>query len=136
MRSRGTMVAVRPLAFAAAALGASLSCGGATVIARTQDGVTVDADVPVKITATAVKPALLHLFNGYEATFVNQDSVPRTVGADVARSDQAGCVAVGVGLLQPGETRTSARLPGFAACYFRDEQRPADAAFQGVVVTH
>ena len=126
--SRGGLVA---LLAAAVAVG----CGHATAITRTQDGVTVDADVPVKIGAAAVKPALLHLFQGHVVTFVNEDRVPRTVGADAVKSDVAGCAAIGVGVLQPGEQR-SAPLPFFAACYFRDEQRPGDAAFQGVVITH
>ena len=113
----------------------AVGCGRATTITRTEGGVTTDADVPVKIGAAAVKPALLHLFQGHVVTFVNEDRVPRTVGADAVKSDVAGCAAIGVGVLQPGEQR-SAPLPFFAACYFRDEQRPGDAAFQGVVVTH
>ena len=107
----------------------------ATAITRTQDGVTTDADVPIHVGAAAVKPAVLHLFQGHVVTFVNDDRVPRTVGADAVKSDVAGCAAIGLGVLQPGEQR-SVPLPFFAACYYRDEQRPADAAFQGVVVTH
>jgi plastocyanin len=118
---------------AAAALAAA--CGGARAITRTQDGVTVDADVPVRISDAAVKPALVHLYQGHVVTFINDDRVPRTLGVDAVKSDVAGCATVGIGTLQPGEQR-SASLPFFAACYYRDEQRPAAAAFQGVVVTH
>ncbi len=129
MRSRGGLVAL----LSASAI--ATACARATTITRTQDGVTVDADVPVKIDAASVRPALLHLFLGHVVTFVNEDKVPRTVGADLVKSDVAACAAIGVGVLPPGEQR-SASLPFFAACYFRDELRPGDAAFQGVVVTH
>jgi hypothetical protein len=95
----------------------------------------IGADVPVRVTASAVKPSLLHLFNGLQATFVNEDTVARTVAVDAARSDQAGCSAVGL-VLQPGERKTTAVLPRFALCYFLDPQRPSDPAFQGLVVTH
>ena len=118
-----------------AALALAAGCGSST-ITRTQDGVSFDFDVPVKISATGVKPGLLHLYKDRLATFVNEDGVPRTVGVDAARSDVAGCSAVAIGVLQSGERRTSAPLPEFSACYFRDEQRPTDTAFQGVVVTH
>jgi hypothetical protein len=87
------------------------------------------------LTASAVKPSTLHLFNGLQATFVNEDTAPRSIGVDAARSDQAGCAAVAM-VLQPGERKMTDPLPRFAACYFRDAQRPGDTAFQGVVVTH
>ena len=91
--------------------------------------------MPVRISDAAVKPALLHLYQGHVVTFINDDRLPRTLGVDAVKSDVAACATVGIGTLQPGEQR-SATLPFFAACYYRDEQRPADAAFQGVVITH
>ena len=123
---------------AAAALVLS-ACGG-THITRTESAPTnssddIGADVPVRVTAAAVKPSTLHLFNGLQATFVNEDAAPRSIALDTVRSDQAGCAAVAM-VLQPGERRTTEPLPRFAACYFEDAQRPADTAFQGVVVTH
>jgi hypothetical protein len=132
-----------PLAAAGAALAAILcfdACGSSTITrndsAPTSSSDDFGADVPVRLVAHAVKPSLLHLFNGFQATFVNQDTVPRTVAFDSARSDLPACVAVAVGVLQPGERRTTEPLPRFAACYFEDGDRPADAALQGVVVTH
>jgi hypothetical protein len=126
------------MAGALALAAGTLACAGSS-ITRTAGPATgnddVGADVPVRVTPSAVKPALLHLFNGLEATFVNEDTVARTVVVDAARSDQPGCSAVGL-VLQPGERRTTAALPHFALCYFVDAQRPADAAFQGLVVTH
>jgi hypothetical protein len=95
----------------------------------------IQADVPIHVTATTVKPTTLHLFNGYVVTFVNDDTAVRTIAVDAAHSDQAGCAAIGM-TLQPGERRLTDPLPHFAACYFRDAARPTDTAFQGVVVTH
>ena len=116
---------------------AGAGCGGSARL--TDPGgreITFGADVPVRITTAAVRPELLHLFEGLEVTFVNEDAVPRTIAVDAARSDQAGCAAIGTGPLQPGETRKTPALPRFTTCAFRDAQRPGEAAFQGVVVTH
>jgi hypothetical protein len=122
-----------------ASMVALTACAGTTVTrsvsAPTNTSDEFGADVPVRVTAAAVKPSTLHLFNGLQATFVNEDSAVRSLVVDSARSDQAGCAALTI-VLQPGERRTTDLLPRFAACYFRDAQRPADAAFQGVVVTH
>jgi hypothetical protein len=127
------------LRLAIAATLALAACSGSNVtrstgpITNTDD--TIGADIPVRITASAVKPATLHLFNGLVATFVNEDAAARGVAVDAARSDQPGCAAVAL-VLQPGERKTTPALPRFAVCYFRDAQRPGDVAFQGVVVTH
>jgi hypothetical protein len=123
------------MAAAALVLGA---CGSSTITRSTSAVTNTDdygADIPVRLTASAVKPSTLHLFNGLQATFVNEDTAVRSLAVDTVRSDQAGCAAVTLSL-QPGERRTTEPLPRFAACYFRDAQRPADTAFQGVVVTH
>lgn len=134
MRWRLPLSSAALLAVAAFACSSSSVTRGPSTITNTSDD--VGADVPVRVTSQAVKPSLLHLFNGFRATFVNEDSVARTLGMDAARSELAGCSAVAVGTIQPGETRTTDPLPRFASCYFRDAQRPGDAAFQGVVVTH
>jgi hypothetical protein len=138
--ARERMRKPRPARRAARALVLALlaaSCGS-TKITSSQTTFTSDelgADIPVRVTAAAVKPSTLHLYNGLQATFVNQDVVARTLVVDPVRSDQAGCAAVGL-TLQPGEQRTTNPLPAFAACYFRDAERPEATAFQGVVVTH
>ena len=122
------------VAAAALALGA---CGSSTITRSSSAATNTDdygADIPVRLTAAAVKPSTLHLFNGVQATFVNEDTAPRSLVVD-PRSDQAGCSALTMSL-QPGERKTTEPLPRFAACYFRDAQRPADTALQGVVVTH
>jgi len=137
-RARGIRSLVLALVVAMPAGGAA--CGHSTITRSvgpaTNSSDDIGADVPVRLVTNAVKPSLLHLFNGLQATFVNADRVPRTVAFDSVRSDLPGCSAVAVGLLQPGEQRTSPPLPHFAACYFRDGDRPTDEALQGVVVTH
>ncbi|HEU0106887.1 MAG TPA: hypothetical protein VFT38_11995 [Vicinamibacteria bacterium] len=130
---------IRRCGLLGAATIALTACGGSHVT-RTESAPTnssddIGADVPVRVTAAAVKPSTLHLFNGLQVTFVNEDTAARTIAVDAVRSDLAGCAAVAV-VLQPGERRTTEPLPRFAACYFRDAQRPAETAFQGVVVTH
>jgi hypothetical protein len=132
----------KPPLFTLVILSAGLAAGcGSSTITRTVGPPTSSsdefgADVPVRLVAHAVKPSLLHLFNGFQATFVNADSVPRTIAFDPARSDLPTCATIAVGRLEPGEQRTTDMLPRFAACYFKDGDRPDDAALQGVVVTH
>ena len=130
-------IRIRGVIIGAVAL--ALGACGHTTITRTASAPTntddYGADIPVRVTATAVKPSTLHLFNGAQATFVNEDTAVRSLVVDTVRSDQSGCAAVTLSL-QPGERKTTEPLPRFAACYFRDAQRPADTAFQGVVVTH
>jgi hypothetical protein len=131
-------IRIRGVGLVAAAALVLCACGSTTITRSTSAVSNTDdygADIPVRLTAAAVKPSTLHLFNGVQATFVNEDSAVRNLVLDTVRSDQAGCAALTISL-QPGERKTTEPLPRFAACYFRDAQRPADAAFQGVVVTH
>lgn len=123
---------VTVLALALSACSSSTITRSSSAVSNTDD---YGADIPVRLTAAAVKPSTLHLFNGVQATFVNEDAAVRSLVVDTVRSDQAGCAALTIAL-QPGERKTTEPLPRFAACYFRDAQRPADTAFQGVVVTH
>jgi hypothetical protein len=122
-----------------ASMFALTACGGTSITRSvsppTSTGDDFGADVPVRLTAAGVKPSTLHLFNGLQATLVNEDTVVRSLSIDAARSDQPGCAALTI-VLQPGERRATDVLPRFAACYFRDAQRPAEPAFQGIVVTH
>lgn len=101
------------------------ACSGSSVT-RTPGPATsttddIGADVPVRVTSAAVKPSLLHLFNGLQATFVNEDTVPRTVAVDPVRSDQAGCSAVGAGPVSrvPGSTGAAGRSSGVVAASTR-----------------
>ena len=131
-------IRIRGVGLVAAAALVLCSCGRTTITRSTSAVSNTDdygADIPVRLTAAAVKPSTLHLFNGVQATFVNEDTAVRSLVVDTVRSDQAGCAALTFAL-QPGERKTTEPLPRFAACYFRDAQRPADTALQGVVVTH
>jgi hypothetical protein len=129
---------IRRSGVVAAAMLALAACGSTTITRRDAAPTNTDdygADIPVRLTAAAVKPSTLHLFNGLQATFVNEDTAAHRLGVDTARSDQPGCAALAIAL-EPGERRTTETLPRFAACYFRDAQRPGGVALQGVVVTH
>ena len=126
----------RVIVFAAMIASACGSSSSRVISAPTGDGITFGADIPVRITREGMRPELLHLYTGIQVTFVNEDGAPRTVVADLPRSDQAGCAAIAIGPLQPGERRTTSDLPRFTTCYFRDADRGADAAFQGMVVVH
>jgi hypothetical protein len=70
------------------ACGSSTITRSASAVSNTDD---YGADIPVRLTAAAVKPSTLHLFNGVQATFVNEDAAVRNLVVDTVRSDQAGC---------------------------------------------
>lgn len=105
-------------------------------LTRTQDGVTFDIDVPVTFSGMGVRPGLLHLYQGRSVTFVNDDTVPHVVSADIVRSRPAECAVISVGVLPPGQRRVSSDLPPFGECYFYDESRKEDRAFQVLVLAH
>jgi hypothetical protein len=129
---------IRRLAVVAAATLVLVACGSTTITRSVSAPTNTDdygADIPVRLTAAAVKPSTLHLFNGLQATFLNEDTSVHRLAVDTTRSDQPGCAALAI-VLEPGERRTTEILPRFAACYFGDAQRPGDVARQGVVVTH
>jgi hypothetical protein len=132
------VVRIRRVGMLALAALALVACGSSITTTPPVTGGSDDfgSDVPVHVTPTRLKPSLLHLFEGLEVTFVNDDSVARMVAVDPSRSTQPGCAAVGIGTLQPGERRTSAALPRFAGCYFLDPQRPSETSFIGLVITH
>ena len=92
-----------------ASMFALTACGGTTSPQRVPADEyrrRLRADVPVRLTAAGVKPSTLHLFNGLQATLVNEDTAVRSVSIDAARSDQPGCAALTI-VLQPGERRTT-----------------------------
>ena len=73
-----TRIRIRRVVLVAAAALALGACGSSTItrsasaVSNTDD---YGADIPVRLTAAAVKPSTLHLFNGVQATFVNEDAV-------------------------------------------------------------
>src|SRR5262245_45203268 len=100
-------------------------CGMAAACAGSSAGpsrtVVQEPDVPpvVTITGLGADPTALHIYAKDVATFVNNDNKPHDIRPDVRLNlNNAGCNVVGVGLLNPGESRKEANLqPSGFVCY-------------------
>ena len=90
----------------------------------------------VTLSRSGATPRELHIFARDAATFVNQDDRPHDMRSDTRLNNDPRCAAVGVGLLQPGETRKAQLQPTGVVCFYRDERDPDNAALQGYVLTH
>lgn len=130
---RSTLVAAAALALVLALQG----CGSASV-SPPEGPPTPSPPLPPAIgtfTATGVNPQVIHVFEGRKATFVNEDTRAHNIFSDAHPTHTQCGGAVNVGALMPGERREVVNLP-IDACYFHDDNDPADRAFQGVLVVH
>ena len=95
-------------------------------------------DVPpvVTLSRSGASPRELHIFARDVATFVNQDDRVHDMRADAHLNNDARCDTVGVGVLQPGESKKAQLQPSGVVCFYRDERDPDNGALQGYVLTH
>jgi len=113
------------------------NCGGAsTKSVQNPTNSTPDQPPIVTITSSGATPRELHIFARDVATFVNNDERPHEIRSDPRQNNDPRCTAVGVGLLQPGESRKAELQPSGIVCFYRDERDPANATLQGYVLTH
>jgi hypothetical protein len=110
-------------------------CGSSRVTTVSPQPVPTDQPPIITLRAAGADPIPLHLFNGPEVTFINADSVPHTIYPDPHPAHDSCRGLLKAVELQPGEQVKITGLP-FDACFFHDEARPTDRAFQGVVVVH
>ena len=131
------MVPRLPPLLALALLLSAAGCGRVATTTAPTGGATQTTDAPfVTLSASGAKPQVLHIFSRELATFTNNDNRVHELRADVRLNEDARCTAVGVGVLQPGESRKAELLPSGIVCYYRDEREPSNAAFQGLVLMH
>jgi hypothetical protein len=90
----------------------------------------------VTITASGVSPRELHIYAKDVATFVNNDRVAHDMRTDLSQNLDPACDVVGVGLLQPGESRKAELQPSGIPCYYRDNRDPNNLALKGYVLAH
>jgi hypothetical protein len=117
------------------------SCAGVRSSTETVSDGGTTTPVPaeptvVKITTQGASPQVLHIFTRDAATFVNEDDRPHDIRSDPRQNADSRCSTVGVGLLQPGETKLAALQPSGIACFYRDEREPDNPALQGYVLAH
>lgn len=115
---------------------AAAGCAGASVSTRVPTGPVTEEPPVVTLSAAGARPTILHIYSREQATFVNGDSRPHDIVLDRVRSPEAGCEGIGVGRLEPAESRKAAVLPNGIVCYYRDAANPQDVEFQGFVLMH
>lgn len=82
----------------------------------------------VTIAGGALTPRAIEVPLGGRLTIVNQDAVSHDMGSD-PHPGREDCPALnGIGLLEPGERRSSGSLVEARTCGMRDHLRPLDGA--------
>ena len=125
-----------------ALLGALLAaCGSSTTSSSAGGSPTEGFEPPpdpspvVRMRSSGVTPQVTHVESGVQIAFVNEDGAEHHI---VSAPDlgYGACPEVDeIGLLAPGATRhTTLRREVY--CAFRSQSRPADRAFQGLLVVH
>jgi plastocyanin len=109
------------------------SIGGSVVVASTGAVGVVGATITIG-TNTAVSPSQVTIGVGQSVTFTNNDTRSHDMESDPhpAHTD---CPSIGnVGLLQPGQSKTTFGFAGAGACGFHDHNDPDRSALKGRIV--
>jgi plastocyanin len=95
---------------------------------------SVEPSATITITASGASPARVTIPAGGRVLYVNNDSAPHWVASDPHPSHEDCPELNTVGVLQPGERRTSGNLVTTRSCGFHDHDNPGTRALQGAVV--
>jgi plastocyanin len=88
----------------------------------------------ITITANGVSPRSVTVSLGSRVTFVNNDSRSHDMSSN-PHPDHTDCPPINqVGLLQPGQTRTSGNFTVARTCGFHDHNLPTNTTLQGTIV--
>ena len=131
VRLAGSLVA---LGLLAACGGSSTSpSGGVTVIVR-DGGTTGVSGATITITGAGVSPKAVSVAVGQTVTFVNNDTRSHDMESDPhpAHTD---CPSIAnVGLLQPGQSKSTFGFSGSGSCGFHDHNNSDSAGLKGRIV--
>lgn len=111
----------------------SSSGGGSVVVGSTGSVGTVGATITIG-TNSAVSPSTVTISVGQSVTFTNNDTRSHDMESDPhpAHTD---CPSIGnVGLLQPGQTKTTFGFASAGSCGFHDHNNSDSAALKGRIV--
>ena len=109
------------------------SGGGSVVVASTGAVGVVGATITIG-TNSAVSPSQVTISVGQSVTFTNNDTRSHDMESDPhpAHTD---CPSIGnVGLLQPGQSKTTFGFAGAGACGFHDHNNSDSSALKGRIV--
>jgi hypothetical protein len=84
------------------------------------------------LSPTGVTPTAVRVYQQSRVTFVNRDAVNHEIQSDPLHL-HTDCPALNIGVIVPGQSRSSNPLPDVRACGFHDHTREADIAFYGTV---
>jgi hypothetical protein len=88
----------------------------------------------ITITASGVSPTEIRIPRFGRVTFVNNDTRPHAMSSDPVQS-HSDCPAVNdVGIIDPGQSRTTGTLSVPRVCGFHDHIRETDGAFMGRII--
>ena len=111
----------------------SSSGGGSVVVGSTGSVGTVGATIAIG-TNSAVSPSTVTISVGQSVTFTNNDTRSHDMESDPhpAHTD---CPSIGnVGLLQPGQSKTTFGFASAGSCGFHDHNNSDSAALKGLIV--
>jgi plastocyanin len=111
------------------------ACGGGSSPTgpSSSGGNTTEPAATVTITASGASPAKVTVPSGGRVLYINNDSAAHWVASDPHPSHEDCPELNAVGVLQPGERRTSGNLVTTRSCGFHDHDNPGTRALQGTV---
>src|SRR5689334_10542490 len=122
------LLAVVPLLSAAACGG-----GGDSSPTSPSPGGATEPSATVTITASGASPTKVTIPSGGRVLYINNDSAAHWVASDPHPTHEDCPELNQVGVLQPGERRTSGNLITTRACGFHDHDNPGTRSLQGTV---
>jgi plastocyanin len=124
--------AIRSLLFLAVLIAA---CGGSSPTSPSSgnNGGGTEAAATITITASGASPAKVTIATGGRVLFVNNDGAAHWMASDPHPTHEDCPELNSVGVLQPGERRTSGNLVTARSCGFHDHDNPGTRSLQGAV---
>ena len=126
-----------------AALMMIVSCGGSSPTSPGGGGVTVivrdggsggTTGATVTITGAGVSPSTVTVAAGQTVTFVNSDNRSHEIASD-PHPQHGTCPGIegGLGVLAPGQTRTTRIMANSGTCRFHDHLDDSNASLRGTI---
>ncbi len=111
------------------------ACGGGSSPTGPSNsgGNTTEPSATITITASGASPTKVTIPSGGRVLYINNDSAAHWVASDPHPSHEDCPELNTVGVLQPGERRTSGNLVTTRACGFHDHDNPGTRALQGTI---
>ena len=107
--------------------------GGSVVVQSTGSVGTIGATITIGANGS-VSPSQVNVPVGQSVTFVNNDSRSHDMESDPHPAHTACPSIANVGLLQPGQSKTTFGFANAGTCGYHDHQDDTNTRFQGAIV--